>query len=102
MRQNNVHVQLLVHHDHSSHKSRQRMSPTLASPLMAANGELNISWVMERRFVHLLPPNLLATNCQREEVLALLLLVADLDPLRPWEPGCQLQLAGEGPDCHPC
>ena len=47
---------------------------------MAANVELHISWVLERWVIHLPPPNMPASNCQREEVLAVLLLVADLDP----------------------
>ena len=42
--------------------------------------ELHISGVLEHGVCHLLPPNMLASNCQREEVLALLLLVANLDP----------------------
>ena len=51
------------------------------SPLrLPANEELHISWVLERWVIHLPPPNMPASNCQREEVLAVLLLVADLDP----------------------
>ena len=42
--------------------------------------ELHISGVLEHRVCDLPPPNMLAPNCQREEVLAVLLLVADLDP----------------------
>ena len=45
-----------------------------------ANVDLHISWVLELKVCHLLPPNMLASNCEREEVLAVLLLVADLDP----------------------
>ena len=47
---------------------------------MAANVELHISWVLERWVVHLPPQNMPTPNCQREEALAILLLVADLDP----------------------
>ena len=56
------------------------MELPLGRPLRAANVELHISWVLELRVCHRLPPNMLASNCQREEVLAVLLLVADLDP----------------------
>ena len=80
MRRYFAHVQLLLQNDHSSHKTRQRMDPHLDRPWKAANLELHISWVLERRVFHLLLPNLLASNCQREEVLAVLLPVADLDP----------------------
>ena len=65
-------VQLVLQHKHSSDKSRQKMK--------ASYEELHISWVLEHRVCHLPPPNMLASNCQREEVLALLPLVADLDP----------------------
>ena len=72
IRHNHAHVQLLLQHKHSSDKSRQRMRVSYE--------ELHISWVLEHRVCHLPPPNMLASNCQREEVLALLFLVADLDP----------------------
>ena len=49
-------------------------------PRRTANVEPHISGVLEHRVCHLPPPNMLASNCQREEVLALLFLVADLDP----------------------
>ena len=63
------------------------MSPPLYRPWMAANVELHISWVLERRVIHLAPPNIPTSNCQREEVLAVLLLVADLDPRPLSNPG---------------
>ena len=81
MRREYAHVHLLLQHNHSSHKSRQRMDLPLGRPWKAANVEPHISGVLEHRVCDLLPPNMLASNCQREEVLAvLLLLVADLDP----------------------
>ena len=48
--------------------------------MKASYEELHISWVLERWVIHLPPPNSPASNCQREEVLAVLLLMADLDP----------------------
>ena len=56
------------------------MDLPLGRPWKAANVEPHISGVLEHRVCHLPPPNMLASNCQREEVLAVLLLVADLDP----------------------
>ena len=75
MRQKDAYVQLFLQYDHSSQRSRQRKGvPSVA------NVDLHISWVLELKVCHLLPPNMLASNCEREEVLAVLLLVADLDP----------------------
>ena len=61
MRRYFAHVQLLLQNDHSSHKTRQRMDLPLRRPWTAANLELHISWVLERRVFHLLsPPSQLA------------------------------------------
>ena len=63
------------------------MDLPLGRPWTAANVEPHISWVLELRVCHLPPPNMLASNGQREEVLAILLLVADLDPRPLSNPG---------------
>ena len=107
MRRYFAHVQLLLQNDYSSHKTRQRMDLPLRRPWTAANLELHISWVLERRVFHLLSPPSQLARLQLSERGSICRppprgRSRSSSTRQLWEPGCQIQHSGDRAGCHHC